>query len=159
MSTSNVVIVSGGTPGTRLSSAWWCPGRTGYVRMTGAEQWFGGHQSVGRENISAGRVPRTLKEARCGSYWMRCCARDGGRSSGVALQGEASNHRRLRRLSAVRGERCGERRGSDRDGIAQQRRPQLPRDGYLDGIPDGSLHLAGQPRRRDLLQLAADRRG
>ena len=31
---------------------------------------------------------------------MRCCARDGGRSSGVALQGEASNHRRLRRLRA-----------------------------------------------------------
>ena len=38
---------------------------------------------------------------------MRCCVRDGGRSSGIALQGEVSNHRRLRRLSAVRGERCG----------------------------------------------------
>jgi len=38
---------------------------------------------------------------------MRCCARDGGRSSGVALQGEAPNRRRLRRLSAGRGERCG----------------------------------------------------
>jgi len=33
--------------------------------------------------------------------------RDGGRSSGVALQGEAPNHRRLRRLNAVRGERYG----------------------------------------------------
>ena len=31
---------------------------------------------------------------------MRCCVRDGGRSSGVALQGEAPNHRKLRRLSA-----------------------------------------------------------
>ncbi len=38
---------------------------------------------------------------------MRCCARDGGRSSGAALQGEAPNRRRLRRLSAGRGERCG----------------------------------------------------
>jgi len=27
----------------------------------------------------------------------RCCVRDGGRSSGVALQEEASNHRKLRR--------------------------------------------------------------
>lgn len=38
---------------------------------------------------------------------MRCCVGDGGRSSGVALQGEASNRRRLRRLSAGRGERYG----------------------------------------------------
>ena len=65
MSTSNVVIVSGGTQGTRLSSAWWCPGRTGYVRMTVAEQWFGGHQSVGRENISAGQ--RVTSEYRAGA--------------------------------------------------------------------------------------------
>jgi hypothetical protein len=31
---------------------------------------------------------------------MQCCARDGGRSSGVALQGEAPNHRKLRRSRA-----------------------------------------------------------
>ena len=32
---------------------------------------------------------------------MRCCAGDGGRSSGIALQGEVSNHRKLLRLRAV----------------------------------------------------------
>jgi len=31
---------------------------------------------------------------------MQCRARDGGRSSGVALQGEAPNHRKLRRSRA-----------------------------------------------------------
>ena len=31
---------------------------------------------------------------------MRCCARDGGGPSGAALQGEASNHRQLRRSKA-----------------------------------------------------------
>ena len=31
---------------------------------------------------------------------VRNCARDGGRPSGTALQGEVSNHRKLRRLSA-----------------------------------------------------------
>ena len=30
----------------------------------------------------------------------RCCARDGGRPSAVALQEEAANHRELRRLRA-----------------------------------------------------------
>ncbi len=32
---------------------------------------------------------------------MQCCARDGGRSSGVALQGEAPNHRKLLRSRAA----------------------------------------------------------
>jgi hypothetical protein len=32
---------------------------------------------------------------------MRCRAGDGGRSSGIALQGEVSNHRELLRLRAV----------------------------------------------------------
>ena len=31
---------------------------------------------------------------------MRCCVRDGGRPSGIALQGEVSNHRKLRRSRA-----------------------------------------------------------
>jgi hypothetical protein len=31
---------------------------------------------------------------------MQCSAEDGGRSSGVARQGEAPNHRKLRRLRA-----------------------------------------------------------
>ena len=34
------------------------------------------------------------------THLMRCCARDGGGPSGAALQGEASNHRKLRRLRA-----------------------------------------------------------
>jgi hypothetical protein len=32
---------------------------------------------------------------------MRCCAGDGGRPSGTALQGEVSNHRKLLRSRAV----------------------------------------------------------
>ena len=32
---------------------------------------------------------------------MRCCAGDGGRPSGIALQGEVSNHRKLLRSRAV----------------------------------------------------------
>jgi hypothetical protein len=51
---------------------------------------------------------------------MRCCAGDGGRSSGVALQGEVPNHRRLRRLSAGRGERCGKRREVIVSGVGQE---------------------------------------
>jgi hypothetical protein len=35
------------------------------------------------------------------------CTRDGGRSSGAALQEEAPNHRGLRWLNGQRGERCG----------------------------------------------------
>jgi hypothetical protein len=50
----------------------------------------------------------------------RCCAGDGGRSSGVALQGEASNHRRLRRLSAIRGERCGKGAAKIASGMGQE---------------------------------------
>jgi retron-type reverse transcriptase len=46
-------------------------------------------------------VPRTLKEARCRTdLRMRCCMRDGGWPSVVALQGEAANHRELRRSRA-----------------------------------------------------------
>jgi hypothetical protein len=32
---------------------------------------------------------------------MRCCADDGGRPSGIALQGEVPNHRKLLRLRVV----------------------------------------------------------
>lgn len=47
-------------------------------------------------------VQRTLKEDRCRRRYrrMRCCARDGGWPSAVALQGEAANHRELRRSRA-----------------------------------------------------------
>jgi hypothetical protein len=32
---------------------------------------------------------------------MRCCVGDGGRPSGIALQGEVPNHRKLLRLRVV----------------------------------------------------------
>jgi len=53
-----------------------------------------------------GRAPRAPKasEAAC---WRRGCTRDGGRSSGAALQEEAPNHRRLRWPNGQGGERCG----------------------------------------------------
>jgi hypothetical protein len=38
---------------------------------------------------------------------MRCCIGDGGWPSAVALQGEAANHRKVRRSRAGRAERCG----------------------------------------------------
>jgi RNA-directed DNA polymerase len=48
------------------------------------------------------RVPRTLKEDRCRRSMrrMRCCTRDGGWPSAVALQGEVANHREVRRSRA-----------------------------------------------------------
>jgi RNA-directed DNA polymerase len=67
-------------------------------------------------------VPRTQKEDRCRRRYrrMRCCTRDGGWPSAVALQGEAANHREVRRSRAgvlsvaekARRERvrCGSRR-------------------------------------------------
>jgi hypothetical protein len=47
-------------------------------------------------------VPRTLKEDRCRRRYrrMRCCTRDGGWPSAVALQGEIANHRGVRRSRA-----------------------------------------------------------
>jgi hypothetical protein len=47
-------------------------------------------------------VTRMHRRDRCrrSSHQMQCRARDGGRSSGVALQGEAPNHRKLRRSRA-----------------------------------------------------------
>ena len=47
-------------------------------------------------------VPRTLKEDRCRRRFrrMRCCTRDGGWPSAVALQGEIANHREVRRSRA-----------------------------------------------------------
>jgi RNA-directed DNA polymerase len=41
-------------------------------------------------------VPRTYRRKE-----VRCCARDGGRSSGAGRQGQAPNHRKLRRSRAV----------------------------------------------------------
>gem|GEM_PF-3591759 len=47
-------------------------------------------------------VPRMHRRDRCrrSSRHMQCCAGDGGRSSGVALQGEVPNHRKVRRSRA-----------------------------------------------------------
>ena len=42
------------------------------------------------------RVPRTYRRKE-----VRCCARDGGRPSGAGRQGQAPNHRKLRRSKAV----------------------------------------------------------
>ena len=47
-------------------------------------------------------APRTQRGSRCrrSSQPMWCCARDRGGPSGIALQGEVSNHRKVRRLRA-----------------------------------------------------------
>src|SRR3954467_5000708 len=70
-------------------------------------------------------VPKTLKEDRCrrSMHQMRCCTRDGGWPSAVALQGEIANHREVRRSRAgvlsvaekARRERvrCGSRRRAE----------------------------------------------
>ena len=67
-------------------------------------------------------VPRTLKEDRCrrSDQRKRCCTRDGGWPSAVALQGEIANHREVRRSRAgvlsvaekarLERVRCGSRR-------------------------------------------------
>ena len=47
-------------------------------------------------NYADDRVPRTHLRKE-----VRCCARDGGRSSGAGRQGQAPNHRKLRRSRAV----------------------------------------------------------
>jgi retron-type reverse transcriptase len=47
-------------------------------------------------------VPRTKRRHRCrrSRPTIRCCARDGGGPSGIALQGEVPNHRKVRRSRA-----------------------------------------------------------
>jgi len=81
-----------------------------------------GHPSYRMIRYADDCVPRTLKEDRCrrSVHRMRCCTGDGGWPSAVALQGEAANHRELRRSRAgvvsvaetARRERvrCGSRR-------------------------------------------------
>jgi hypothetical protein len=105
------------------------------------------------------RVPRTLKEDRCRRRYrrMRCCMRDRGWPSAVALQGEAANHREVRRSRAgvlsvaekARRERvrCGSRRRAK--AIPPMRRRKR-RDGIKTGVeslpwdqPGGCL-LTGQ---------------
>ena len=48
-----------------------------------------------RDEIYPDRVPRTHRRKK-----VRNCVRDGGRSSGAGRQGQAPNHRKLRRSKA-----------------------------------------------------------
>ena len=68
----------------------------------GLDQWAEGwrrHEAAGDMIIvryADDCVPRTYRRKE-----VRCCARDGGRSSGAGRQGQAPNHRKLRRSRAV----------------------------------------------------------
>ena len=111
------------------------------------------------------RVPRTLKEVRCRRRYrrMRCCMRDEGARPkawwpfAVALQGEAANHREVRRSRAgvlsvaekarCQRVRCGSRRRAEAISLLRRRKR---RDGIETGVesllrdePGGSL-LTGQ---------------
>jgi|SRR5271155_1046228 len=79
---------------------------------------------------------------------MRCCARDGGVGwlfvrwpSVVALQEGATNHPKVRRLRAVRAERCGKRRAGERARYgpmkANESKPQMKCRNSLDDIKSG----------------------
>jgi hypothetical protein len=79
-----------------------------------------------------------VRKPQCSHLWKWCCARDGGRSSGIALQGEVPNHRRLRRLNAVRGERCGKRRDVITSGVGQEVERERTADDVSQMIPVAS---------------------
>jgi hypothetical protein len=80
----------------------------------------------------------------CGSL-LPCCTGDGGRSSVVALQEEATNHPKVRRSRAVRAERCGKRRACERvrcDPMkANESKPWMTCRKLLDDIKSGSVWL------------------
>ena len=61
-------------------------------RLTGRHEAFRAHVVAYADDC----VPRTHLRKE-----VRCCARDGGRSSGAGRQGQAPNHRKLRRSRAV----------------------------------------------------------
>src|ERR1700733_2130875 len=77
---------------------------------------------------------------------MQCRVRDGGRPSAVVLQGEIANHPKVRRLRAVRAERCGERRAVEcvrYDPMkANESEPQVTCRNALDDIKTKSDHVA-----------------
>jgi len=62
-----------------------------YWRLTGRGEAFRAHVIAYADDC----VPRTHRRKE-----VRNCVRDGGRSSGAGRQGQASNHRKLRRLKA-----------------------------------------------------------
>jgi len=67
------------------------------------QAWARGGRSLGvLVRYADDCAPRTLKEVRCRRRYrrMRCCTRDGGWPSAVALQGEIANHREVRRSRA-----------------------------------------------------------
>jgi retron-type reverse transcriptase len=68
------------------------------------EEWqASGHRLGALIRFADDCVTRMQRRGRCrrSNRLMQCCARDGGRPSGAALQGEAPNHRQLRRSRAV----------------------------------------------------------
>jgi len=73
-----------------------------------------------------------------GVFLLPCCAGDGGRSSVVALQGEATNHPRAAAIKSRGGERRGKRRVFERvrcDPVkANESEPQLRCRKALDDI-------------------------
>jgi hypothetical protein len=77
---------------------------------------------------------------------MRCRAGDGGRSSVVALQEGATNHHKVRRLRAIRAERCGKRRVCERvrcDSMkASESEPRLTCRNAIGDIKSGSCRQA-----------------
>jgi hypothetical protein len=77
---------------------------------------------------------------------MQCRIGDGGRSSVVALQEGATNHRRVRRSRAVRAERCGKKRACERvrcDPMkANESKPSLTCRNVVDDIKSGFACVA-----------------
>ena len=86
----------------------------------GLDQWAEGwrrHEAAGDMIIvryADDCVPRTYRRKE-----VRCCARDGGRSSGAGRQGKAPNHRKLRRSRAVVVS-VAEKAGMISSGVAQR---------------------------------------
>jgi hypothetical protein len=77
---------------------------------------------------------------------MRCCAGDGGRSSVVALQGEATNHPQTAAVKSRGGKRCGKRRAFEcvrYDPMkANESEPQVKCRKAVDDIKTGGLLLS-----------------
>jgi hypothetical protein len=91
------------------------------------------------------RRRKALVEMRTGVFLMRCRARDGGRSSVVALQEEATNHPHAAAVKSRGGERCGKSRAFERGRCdpmkANESEPQMTCRNALDDIKSGSVML------------------
>ena len=87
---------------------------------------------------------------------MRCCAGDGGGPSGIALQGEVPNHRKLRRLRAgvvsVAGRRAHEARWVGA-GKASESEPSMTCRNAMSGVETG-VHGSLRDERRGHLFTA-----